>query len=114
MPPNETRTIFDVAVNPANETKQIIYLFKDKVAALTTTLNSLHVSCCNMLLVYKVYWWTTIKYVAPYLNLSKQSNVLSKFHHTLPIRIKVNRNFQVALIPISPTFGGLGFRTMEL
>ena len=76
IPPNETRTLVGAAVNPANETKQIISLFQDKVAALTTTLNSLHMSPCDILLGYKVYWWPAIKYMAPALNLSQHSNIL--------------------------------------
>ena len=50
---NETRTLVGAAVNPAKETKQIISLFQDKVSALTTTLNSLHMSPCDTLLSYK-------------------------------------------------------------
>ena len=76
MSPNETRTLVGSAVNPANETKKIISLFQDKVAALTTTLNSSHICLCDMLLEYDVYWWPTIKSMAPDLNLSQQINVL--------------------------------------
>ena len=54
-PPNETRTLVGATVNPANETKQIISLFQDKVSALTTTLNSLHMSPCDTLLRHKFY-----------------------------------------------------------
>ena len=94
-------------MNPAKETKQIIFLFQDQVAALTTTLNSLQMSPCDMLLGCKVYWWPAIKYMALALILSQQSNVLRQFHRSLLPRIKVNRNFPVDLIPISPALGGL-------
>ena len=114
MPPNETRTIVGAAVNPANETNQIISLSQDKVIALTTTLNSLHMSHCDMLLGYKVYLWTSIKCMAPFLNLSQHSKVFRKFHNSLFLCIKVCINFPVALIPISLAFGGLGFITLEL
>ena len=70
MPQNETRTLVGAVVNLAIENKQIVSLFQDKVAALTTTLNSLHVSPCDMLLGHKVYWWCSIKHMSPSLNLS--------------------------------------------
>ena len=56
IPTNETSTHVGAVVNPANETKKIISLFQDKVVTLTTTFNSLHMSPCNILLGYKVYW----------------------------------------------------------
>ena len=101
-------------MNPNNETKQIISLFQYKVAALTTTINSLHMCTCDTILGYAVYWWTSIKHMAPAHNLSQQSDALMQFHRSLIPRIKVNINFPVALIPIYPAFGGLVFRTLEL
>ena len=50
----------------------------------------------------------------PAINLSQQSIVLGQFHHILLPRVKVNRNFQVALMPVYLVFGVLGFRTVEL
>ena len=56
MPPNETRTLVGTAVNTANETKQIMSLFKDIVKSLTTKLNSLHMSPYDILLGHKACW----------------------------------------------------------
>ena len=55
MPPNETKTLVGAIVNLANEKNHIITLFQDKVAAFTTTFNSLIISLCDMLLDYKFY-----------------------------------------------------------
>ena len=52
--PNETRTLVGAAVNRANETNKIIALFQDKVVSLTTNLNSLSMSPCDILLGYKI------------------------------------------------------------
>ena len=52
--------------------------------------------------------------MAPVLHLSQQSNTLRKFHRGLLPRIKVNRNFLLALMPIALSFEGLGFKTLEL
>ena len=92
MPPNGTRMLVATEVNPANETKQIISLFQDKVAALTTTLNHLHMSHYDILRSYKVYWCPSIKHMTPTLNSSQKSNVLRHFHRSLLPRIKVNKN----------------------
>ena len=70
MPQNETRTLVGAVVNLAIENKQIVSLFQDKVAALTTTLNSLHTSPCDILLEHKVYWWSAVEHMALALNLS--------------------------------------------
>ena len=55
MPPNETRTLFGATANPVDETKHAISLFQDKLVALTTALNCLHMSPCEILLGYKVH-----------------------------------------------------------
>ena len=108
IPPNETRTLVGAAVNPSNETTQIISLFQDKVAALTTTLNYLHMSPCDVLLGHKFYWCPDIKYTSPDLNFSQQINVLRQFNCSLLPSIKVNRNLPMALIPISPILEAYG------
>ena len=56
IPPNETRTLVDTAVNPVNESKQIISIFQDKVTAPTSKLNSLHMSPCDIILGYTIHW----------------------------------------------------------
>ena len=102
MPTNETRTLVGAAVNIATETKQSITLFQDKVALLTTALNSLIMTHCDMLLGYKVYWWSDIKHMDTDLYLSQKNNMLIRFHRSLLPRIKLNRKFPLALIPIAP------------
>ena len=104
MSPNEIRTLVGAVVNPANETKQIMSLIQDRVAALTTKLSSLHMHPYDILRGYKECWWSAIKYVSPSLKFFQQSSMLIQFHHSLLPQIKVNRNFKCALIPISPDF----------
>ena len=50
IPPNEIRTLVGTSMSTANETNQIIALFQDNVAALTSTIKWLSMSPCDMLL----------------------------------------------------------------
>ena len=54
------------------------------------------------------------KHTTSALYISQQSNVLGQFHRSLLPRIKVNRNFPLALIHINPALGGLGLKTLDL
>ena len=114
MLPNKTRVLVSATENPANEAKQTIALFQDKVAALITSLNSLRMSPCDTLLGYKVYPWPACKHMALDLHLSQQSNMLGQFHLSLLNRVKVHRNFPLALTPITPDFEGFGLKILEL
>ena len=89
-------------------------LFKDKVEELTSKLNSVQMSLCDIILGYEVYWFLAIKHVAVVFHLSQQRNILRQFHFSLLTRIKFNGNFPCVLIPIYPDFGGLGLKTLEL
>ena len=53
--PNENRKFVGATVNPSNEKNHITSLFQDRLEELTTKLNSLRMSPCNVLLIYKVY-----------------------------------------------------------
>ena len=89
-------------------------LFQDKVVALASKLNSLHISSCDILLGFRVHLWPAIKHMDPVLHLYRQINMLRKFHRSLFLCVQVNRNFPCMLILIFPSFGDLDLKTLEL
>ena len=74
---------------------------------MTSKLNSLHMSLCEILLSYEMHYYLVIKHVAPILHLSQHVNMLRKFYSVLVPRINVNANFPCVLIAISPNFEGI-------
>ena len=67
-------------------------------------------SPCDILLGYRGHWWPAIKHMDSTLHLS-QNKIKKTFsdssENILLPRIKVNRHFPCALIPIALAFGGL-------
>ena len=111
---HETRKLVDAAINPSNSTKDVIFDFQAKVAQLTFKLPQLPLSHQQILFGYKVYWWPSIRYMAPNLTLPLSGNVLRPLHRAVLPKLGVNRNFPLIMIPSAAAVGSLGLKSLEL
>ena len=109
-----SRTLVGISTNPVNDNKSITTIFYNKLAEYITSIISCNLSPSDIMDRYYKFWWPSIKYMAPALTLSPTSNILQKFHRNLLLKMKINRNVPLALIPIPSHIGGFNLKTLEM
>ena len=63
---------------------------------------------------YLVFWWPSIKFMAPTLTLAPNDDILRPFHCKLLPQLGVNRNIPKVLIVVLFYMGGFQLKGLEL
>ena len=63
---------------------------------------------------YQHYWWLSLRYPAPVLSFTKDSNILAKLHTALLLKLGVIKTFPIALRSMLVYLGGLNLRSIEV
>ena len=63
---------------------------------------------------YQHYWWPSLRYPAPVLSFTKDSNVLAILHTALLPKLGVMKTFPIALRSLPVHLGGLNLQSIEV
>ena len=61
-----------------------------------------------------MFWWPSIKFIAPALILDSRNNIMRKFHHNLLPRLGINHNIPQVLTAPPPYMGGFDLKSIEI
>ena len=111
---NQTRVLVGVPINLQNKNDQIISLFDEKINDYVGKLGASNLMPYNIIFEYQHYWWPSLRYPAPVLSFTKDSNILAKLHTALLPKLGVMKMFPIALRSMPVYLGGLNLQSIEV
>ena len=113
FPPQISRTLVGVSVNPAHNVKAVVPEFQEKIAQYIARLATYPLFPSQILAGHNFFLLPSLRHMAPLLLLPVFESILKPLYQELLPRIKVNRHFPSAMVTAHPTVGGLGLGSME-
>ena len=114
MNADQTRVLVGVPINLQNKNDQIISLFNEKINDYVGKLGASNLMPYDIMFRYQHYWLLSLRYPAPVLSFTKDSNILAKLHTALLPKLGVMKTFLISLRSMPVHLGGLNLQSIEV